>query len=202
VASSRSRSGATCAVAVAVIALAGCDTDRSRGGTSHKDEATQQITTPSGQHVTVTAEATKARSTGSTRPAACGRQRGVGPARDEINDEFCVYPEADGRTQGAIIYSGSNEPDLRIVASAPAGATAIRLRSTSGTSLSGQILTLPGSRAIRLALLNVRVTALPGTIEMMQGSRVIASYRLRRNPCKRLGQAEFTCQTPIRLTAP
>jgi hypothetical protein len=112
--------------------------------------------------VTVTAQATKARSTGSTRPAACGRQRGIGPARDEINDEFCVYPEADGRTQGAIIYSGSNEPDLRIMASAPAGATAIRLRSTAGPSRSGQILALPGSKAIRLALLNVPRRRSPG----------------------------------------
>ena len=113
-----------------------------------------------------------------------------------------MYPEVDGRTQGAIIYSASNEPDLRIVASAPPGATAIRLRSTGGPSRSGPILALPGSQAIRLALLNVPATALPGMIEMMHGSRVIARYRLRRNPCRRLGQAEFTCQTPIRLAPP
>ena len=204
-ASSRSRSRAACAAAIALIALTGCAADGSRGDAANKDQARQQITTPSGQRVVVTAEARRARSTGSTgatRPAACGRQRGLGPARDDVNDEFCVYPEADGRTQGAIIYSGSNEPDLRVVASAPAGAAAIRFRSASGASFGGQILALPGSKAIQLALLNVPATALPGTIEMTDHSRVIARYRLRRTPCKRRGQAEFTCQTPILLAAP
>jgi hypothetical protein len=63
-------------------------------------------------------------------------------------------------------------------------------------------LALPGAKAIRCALLNVPATALPGMVEMTQGSRVIARCRLRRNPCKRLGQAEFTCQAPIHLAAP
>jgi hypothetical protein len=200
VAPSRTRRtpGAGC-LAVVLAALVGCGSDSPAETDQQTRQLSHAVTTPSGRRVIVTASPTTARSGGKSRAALCGRQRSATKTLSEINDRFCVYPSADGRQQRAVVFSGSSEPDLRIVASAPRTTTGIRLTRTGKMTLSGEVLAVPGTTQLRLALLTIPTSALPGTIELVRGRRVIGSARLTENPCEPLGRAAFVCSTPIEL---
>lgn len=184
------------------MALSGCGGDSAPRAASEPNEVSHEITTPSGPRIRVTAAPTTARESGRTRPAVCGNLRGLKAAGASINDEFCVYPEADRGAQAGMVYGASNEPDLRIVAAAPPRATGIRLRAARQPPLTGEMVEIPGANKIQLALLTIPASALPGAIELVQGEQIVARARLRTNPCKARGQAEFTCQAPLRLTVP
>jgi len=164
------------------------------------------VTMPSDGRVVVVAatarqavEVTEPRSS-KGNPAICGRLRGIGKAREQIDDDFCVRTLNGGRTQEAVIYGAADEPDLRIVVAAPPRATGVRLRTVGRPPIRGEMLPLSGRARIRLAVLIVPVDGLPGAIEITQDNRVHATYRLRENPCESRGRLRFTCQEPIELT--
>jgi hypothetical protein len=182
---------------VALLLLAAC------GGTATSDtgdakSVSHTFTTPHGTAVVLTANATTAGSGGQSRPSICGDQRGKN-ARTAIDDEFCVYPGNDGRSQGGLILSGSKEPDIRIVASAAVTSTGVRFRPDRKPSIAGELLRVPRSPTLRLALIAVPETALPGTVELISGQHVQARYRLNANPCQRRGTSVRLCATPIDL---
>jgi hypothetical protein len=187
---------------VALVAFGGCGGDEESRSPA-QSQLSQEITTPNGRHVVVKAHLTTARSRGQLRPAACGTQRGVGAAAQaEINDTFCVYPGADQRSQGAIVLTGSRDPDVRIVASAPADANSIRLSRAGLPPLAGTVLSIPRSSRLRLALLAVPENALPGEVEITRGGTVLASVRLDAGVCRAGGRANKLCATSIQLSPP